>query len=94
MSSFKDIVEMNHTIRKLYQDEFQKLFNLDLHCFWNPFYGFDMLLFDRYLNTPDDVSISEYVTSVYGEEAHELVLRMINTGKEVDELIEKGKKDE
>ena len=94
MSSLRDTIINNHTIRKLYQDEFQKLFKLDLQNFWNPFFGFDVLVFDKYLNTPDDVSISEHVISVYGEEAHELILRMINTGKEIDELEREGKKDE
>lgn len=57
--------------------QFKRIFGTGTHRFVNPFTGFDVIAFDEFVNTPHNVSTSEHVRTVYGEEAERLVRALL-----------------
>jgi len=48
-------------------------FGRALPGYWNAFLGFDIVKFDKHLNVPDYVSLSDFLLEEYSQEAHDLV---------------------
>ena len=52
---------------------FRKYFRMGLNQYWDVFFGFDVIGFDRAINTPDGVSTADYCTTEYGPSAAQLI---------------------
>uniref|UniRef100_A0A6M3L880 Uncharacterized protein n=1 Tax=viral metagenome TaxID=1070528 RepID=A0A6M3L880_9ZZZZ len=76
MSIFVEL-GLAHRARLSKAREFQTQFGTDLKQFLDPFTGFDVIAFDHWLETPDDMSTADYLKSKYGQVAHDLVFALI-----------------
>jgi len=57
--------------------EFQRTFGKTLHKYMHPLFGFDIIAFDDFLQTPDGTSTHDYLLQKYGQAALDLVERLI-----------------
>jgi len=59
--------------------EFAEIFGIHLRVFWDNITGFDIIKFDDHIiQTPNDLSMEEYITQEWGEEAANLIKFLIN----------------
>lgn len=58
--------------------QFKKYFGKNLWDYWEPLFGFDIVKFDEFLETPDDLSIKEYLEKEYGEDAMKLIQSILD----------------
>ena len=72
-----DLCRCNNERRRSCEQEFKATFGRSLHGLFSPLFGFDVVAFDDWLQTPDGVSTADYVTEKYGEKAEALCLRLI-----------------
>lgn len=61
---------------------FKETFNANLMVFWCVYTGFNIVAFDEWMKTPDEVSLSDYVASIHGEDARALILSVIRAEPE------------
>ena len=76
MSYLHEIAARNIEAHKKGQ-EFKKIFGVQFAGFWNSFFGFDVVKFDAWLEVPDGVSTSDFITQKYGAEACALVRSLL-----------------
>jgi len=61
------------------QSEFRRLLQRPFHPYWHNLFGFDVVKLGDDLQTPDDISTTEHINSLYGQEAVELVNRVLQS---------------
>lgn len=57
--------------------EFKRTFNRPLSEFWSAHYGFDLIKFDDWLQTPDGTSTPDHLKITYSGSACVLIKRLI-----------------
>ena len=65
-------------LTNLDQKKFQTYFNASITKFWHPLFGFDIIKFDGFLQTPDGISTKDFITKNQGEEAAEFIKYLID----------------
>lgn len=58
--------------------QFKKVFGKSVLDFWDPFTGFEIMKFDAWLKTPDNLSTKEFVETKFGAAATGIVSALIN----------------
>ncbi len=67
------------TARARHWDEFQKTFGRSLADFWEGnALGLDVIKLDRFIETPDGISMAEFIKTKYGADAVAMVKEMMN----------------
>ena len=75
---------MNRLIEKRnaalqYDKAFYRIFHEHVTKFWENMIGsFDIVRFDDWLNTPDDISTSDYLEEKFGGEAKALIEKLLS----------------
>ena len=74
----KDIMTENINLLKKHRDEFMEIFGVDPKDYWeNNFFGFDVISFDeKFIITPDNMSMREYVTGKYGKKGYDVLAKI------------------
>jgi len=57
--------------------EFQETFKQSLVSFMHPLFGFDIIRFDKIIQTPDGQSTANFLKKEYGKKAHDLIERLL-----------------
>ena len=57
--------------------DFQDIFNTRLCKFYNPVTGFDVIAFDRFIGTPDGISMEQWIKREYGERGLNLIVDLL-----------------
>ncbi len=52
----------NNMIRQSCEKEFKAIFGRSLYPFFDSLFGFDVIAFDKWLQTPEGMSTADYVT--------------------------------
>mgnify|MGYP000845662311 FL=1 len=68
-----NILMRNYMTTMQYKNAFEETFKTKLENFVDPLDGFDLERFARYIKTPDDIPVTIYLQSKYGEDAGDLV---------------------
>ena len=76
--TFREIVLHNKKLEHDHKDKFKEIFSIDLHPLMNFIFGFDIVEFHKWLQTPNDLSIKDYVIKKYGLEAANLIKKLIS----------------
>ena len=74
------VAEMVIAARKKYDNnylKFQSIFNIPLKNYWDKLFAFDVIGFDKFLETPDGVSTHDWILQKYGQNAVNLVLDLL-----------------
>lgn len=58
---------------------FLAVFGKPLADFYDGIFGFDIVKFDEWLKVPDGTSTKSFVLTKYGQEAVELILRLLHS---------------
>lgn len=59
-------------------DEFQRVFKTRLKPFWpDNIFGFDIVKFDEWLGTPDNMSMTDYIKERFGQEGNDLIDKLL-----------------
>lgn len=74
----KDIIEHNKKLKADHSEEFSHTFGTSLFRFMHPLFGFDVIAFDKWLETPDGTSTSDYLKVKYSGRAEELIAQLIS----------------
>ena len=62
---------------KIYSREFNAIFGMPLHRFWNTLTGFDIIKFNDVILCPDNISLESHVIKLYGENSSKLIKNLI-----------------
>jgi hypothetical protein len=78
--------EEGYKVRHIYTPAqakaFRRYFTLDITKFWDgPLLGFDIVSFDKAIETPDGVSCADHIRRQYGDEAFNLVDSLLGRSK-------------
>ena len=73
----QELTQRNIELRKSCEKEFQITFKQSLHQFFHPLFGFDVVAFDEWLQTPDGMSTADCVIQKYGQNAADLCYWLI-----------------
>ncbi len=73
-----EIILKNKKLLHDNKNSFFKIFSKDLKRFIDPLSGFDIVGFDEELCTPRGMSLSDHVKNIYGDQAHDLIKKLIN----------------
>ena len=57
--------------------QFQRVFGVPLNNYIDPITGFDIVKFDEFLKTPDNVSTADFLEGKFGVEAKNLIESLI-----------------
>ena len=57
--------------------KFKAIFKKEIVYFMNPVFGFDIFGFDKYIQTPDGKSTSDWLTEKYGKKAEQFIRGLI-----------------
>lgn len=60
------------------EKSFQFYFKCNLRSFCHPLFGFDIVKFDEWLHTPDDISTHQFIEKKYGKAAMKLISDFIS----------------
>ena len=60
-----------------HHEEFQSIFGVRLTVFWDGLFGLNVVAFDTWVKTPDNLCTYDHVVNVYGERAKELLSSLI-----------------
>jgi hypothetical protein len=84
-NNLNDIFIENINRLKRYRNEFMEIFGVDPKNYWeNNFLGFDVIGFDeKFIKTPDNMSMREYVTEKYGKKGYDVFTKI--SGIDFDE---------
>ena len=77
MISYLALKSSNDKKYDKYNQEFHDTFGVRLTVFWDGLFGLNVVAFDRWVRTPDNISTYEHVTNVYGEDAKVLLSNLI-----------------
>ena len=59
-------------------DEFQKIFKTRLKPFWDSnIFGFDIIKFDQWLETPDDISMNDHILARFGQAGVDMIDKLL-----------------
>ena len=58
--------------------EFKRTFNRPLKDFWSVYHGFDVIAFDVWLGTPDEISTRDHLRATYSGSAVVLIERLLS----------------
>lgn len=72
------IIKENCNLFRKYENKFLRTFHIRLSRFFNPWIGFDVIAFDRFLHVPDDISTKDFVKNKYGDPAVTLIKNLIH----------------
>ncbi len=72
-----DIVSENKRKFNNTATTFQRVFNVPLHRFWHPLFGFDVVKFDEYVKPQVSESTSEAITRIYGQSSVKIVMDLL-----------------
>lgn len=77
-NNLNDIFTENINLLKRYRNEFMAIFGVDPKNYWeNNFFGFDVIGFDeKFIKTPDNMSMREYVTEKYGKKGFDVLTKI------------------
>lgn len=77
-NNLNDIFTKNINLLKRYRNEFMEIFGVDPKNYWeNNFFGFDVIGFDeKFIKTPDNMSMREYVTEKYGKKGFDVFTKI------------------
>ena len=73
----KGQVAHNKQGKAQYGAEFQQVFGVPLYRFMHPLLGFDIVAFDKWLETPDGISTRDYLLKTKGQAAVTLICSLI-----------------
>jgi len=78
LDSVEKIIVENINLLKKYRNEFMEIFGVDPKNYWeNNFFGFDVIAFDeKFIKTPDNISMREYVTEKYGKKGFDVFAKI------------------
>ena len=79
MNNYLDnILTENRNRLKRYRNEFMEIFGVDPKNYWeNNLFGFDVISFDeKFIKTPDDMSMRGYVTEKYGKKGYDVLAKI------------------
>lgn len=62
---------------KKHADKFKQIFGIDLSEFWDGIFALDVVSFDTWLKTPDNISTYEHIVNTYGEDAKNIVADLL-----------------
>ena len=62
-----------------HERKFKRIFGISMRGFMDFMTGFDIVKFDDWLKTRDGMSTADCLKERYGDEAHDLVKRLIKT---------------
>lgn len=76
-----NILTENRNRLERYRNEFMEIFGVDPKNYWeNNFFGFNVIGFDeKFIKTPDNMSMKEYVTEKYGEKGYDVLTKIAGT---------------
>lgn len=77
----KELILKNNKLFHNYEHQFQITFNTPLNKYWNFVTGFDVIKFDEDLKCPDGISLKDFITEKYNEEASGLIGKLLNIKK-------------
>lgn len=76
----------NLQLLKKYNEPFRRIFGMRLTTFWtNNLLGFDIVKFDKALNTPDGTSMSDFLLEKYGKEGRNIVMGLLCIREDMDD---------
>ena len=78
MFDLNDMIEDNRKRKLKYSETFFNIFGISLFRFMHPLFGFDIISFDKWLNTPDGTSTSIFIREKFGVEAQILISDLIS----------------
>lgn len=64
-------------VGKQHHAEFRRIFNQSMVKYMHPIFGFNVILFDDWLKTPDGTSTADFLKEKYGQRAHDLIFSLI-----------------
>jgi hypothetical protein len=68
---------------------FHKVFGISVLKFWHPFFGFDVIEFDKWVGTPDGMSCNDHVEKKYGKGASDIIGALLHTESGMTSLAKK-----
>jgi len=71
------LISHNRELKVKHSQEFLHTFNVSLFKFMHPLFGFDVINFDKWLQTPDGISTSDYLKQEYNERAESLITELL-----------------
>ena len=78
INNWSDWFVANKRLEVSNSEKFKRLFNRKLHDFMDIRTGFDIVKFDETIGTPDDVSMQAFVLENYGQDAVDLIKKLIS----------------
>jgi len=78
-SSLTKLVRRNLELYGQTYREFVEIFGVSLRSYWNNITGFDIVMFDDdVIKSPENESMGATVLETYGQEAYDLIRRLIS----------------
>ena len=78
-SSLTKLVRRNLELYGQTYREFTEMFGVSLRSYWNNITGFDIVMFDDdVIKSPENESMGATVLETYGQEAYDLIRRLIS----------------
>ena len=72
-----ELVSKNAKLKHSCKREFDATFGKPIDQFMHPLFGFDVIAFDEWLQTPDGTSTADHILNKYGQQAVDLCFRLI-----------------
>ena len=75
--NIKEFMFNNRKLEITYAQSFRNLFGINLHDYMDYVTGFDIVKFDDWLGTPENVSTKDYLEQKYGKIGVDLIRTLI-----------------
>ena len=76
--SVKGIVASNGEKKHKEADAFYHVFGVPITKYMHPLFGFEVILFDEFINPPDGTSLAQAVEDKYGLEGYNILARLMD----------------